>query len=206
MSEEIREELRADLLSQRPDWCATRWVLECSPFVFADYTPSDFWQWKDELARGLNVDSKDILIIGSGAAGVSLSRHKALKSFDNNSDIDVAVISAHHFDVAWRTLRSLGTRRYRLPVEQKNAVDEHVRRYIYWGTIATDRLLPLFPFADSWFSTLSAMRKHPATADRDIKARIYRDFASLRAYLLHSIKRIRDNLLSTNAVSTVQLN
>lgn len=205
MSNAIREAVRSDLIARSSDWCARKWLLEATPYVFTSVSSDKYWDWKDTLARGLGVDAKNVVVTGSSAVGVSLSPYKRLRSFDETSDIDVAVISTFHFDVAWRTLRNLGTRRYALTTEQAAALKEHVSRYVYWGTIATDRLLPILPFADVWMETLGKMASIEPTMDRDIKVRIYRDFASLRAYLNMGIKSLQDVLISGGAAAETNI-
>src|SRR5688500_10040342 len=110
MTNSILNSVRADVTNEAPDWCATKWVLEPLPFLFEVGGPSALWRWKSTLAGQLEVDPKNVLITGSAAVGVSLNPYKSFKPFDDKSDIDVAVISTYHFDVAWRTLRNLGTR------------------------------------------------------------------------------------------------
>jgi hypothetical protein len=53
--------------------------------------------------------------VGSASAGFSLSPQRALQPFRDRSDVDIAAVSAHHFDIVWRWLRSLGAERYKLP-------------------------------------------------------------------------------------------
>ena len=202
MSTSIRGDLQNDLLTSPIDLCVTKWVLETSPFAFAGVSREEFWNWKSALAAKIDVDAKNILITGSGAVGVSLNPFKGMKNYDSLSDIDVAVISTYHFDVAWRALRNIGTRRFSLPQSQQRAIDEHVKRYIYWGTIATDRILPLLPFGKEWVIALNEMAQIEPTIDRTIKVRIYRDFASLRAYLVTGLKELRNQLLSTISPSS----
>jgi hypothetical protein len=205
MSEMIRNALRTDLLARSADWCATRWLLEATPYVFAEIPPEQYWQWKNELAAGLSVDPKNVVLTGSGAVGVSLSPYKQLRSFDSTSDIDVAVISTHHFDLAWRTLRNLGTRRYSLTQQQSLALKEHVNRYIYWGAIATDRLLPILSFAGTWMEVLARMARVAPTIDRDLKVRIYRDFASLRTYINMGMKALQNGLYAGEATAEAKI-
>ena len=60
--------------------------------------------------------------VGSAAIGCSLNPVKNFKPFDSASDVDVAVISNYHFTVAWRYLRTNGTRRLE--------VDTRTQRYL----------------------------------------------------------------------------
>ena len=58
-------------------------------------------------------------------------------------------------------------------------------------TIATDKLLPYLPFGTQWSNALRAMSKLEPTKNRQIKARIYKDFESLRAYQVNNLKNLR---------------
>jgi hypothetical protein len=194
MSESIRSALKTDVLAEPADWCATKWVLEATPYIFSGVESSVLWRWKQDLASRLDVDPKNILVTGSAAVGISTNPSKGLKPFDAGSDIDVAVVSTYHFDVAWRALRSLGARELSLTSEQKYAIQMHMRRLIYWGTIATDRVLPLLPFGQSWLHALTHIATVEPTLNRDVKARIYRDYASVRAYLHHTFRSLRDSV------------
>jgi hypothetical protein len=196
MTQQIISAVKADISAEPPDWCATKWVLEPVPFLFIKMGADNLWRWKAGLAARLEVDPKNILVTGSAAVGVSLNPYKSFKSFDKSSDVDIAVISTYHFDVAWRTLRNLGTRLFDLTASQKNSVHDHMQRYIYWGTIATDRLLPMMPFGNEWIRSLSEFAAVDPVSGREINARIYRDFASLRAYLHLTFRNLRDNVLA----------
>jgi hypothetical protein len=205
MSDFLRLAVRSDILQLTPDGCATKWVFEAAPFIFKNFEPAVFWQWKSELAKGLDVDPKNLLITGSASVGISLNPSKSMKDFDLQSDIDVAVISTYHFDSAWRALRSLGTQRFKLTQAQQYALESHIKKYIYWGTIATDRILPILPFAGEWLGAFSEMAAVSPTIDRKINARIYRDFASLRAYMNLTFRNLRDSILESGSTGSERI-
>jgi len=60
---------------------------------------------------------------------------RTLRHSTNRSDIDVAVVSHYHFTVAWRYLRQTLSGE-RVSTNVRIAWEWHVKRYIYWGTIA----------------------------------------------------------------------
>lgn len=154
--------------------------------------------WKAELGERIEVDPRAIAITGSAGVGISLNPAKGLKSFGPKSDVDIAVVSFHHFDLAWRYLRSMPTAsRLGLTRRQRESKRDHEKRLIYWGTIAGDRLLEILPFAQPWVEALSRMSGLDPTAGREINARIYRDFESLRAYQLLSVERARSHIETT---------
>lgn len=147
--------------------------------------------WKRKLGGLIEVDPACIAIVGSAATGVSLSPTKNLKEFDAASDVDVAVISQHHFNVAWRYLRMNGSRRLRVDARTRNSWNDHVKRYIYWGTIATDRLLGVLPFGKEWLAATIAMSLEPSSLGRTINLRIYTDYDALRAYQVHGVSALQ---------------
>jgi predicted nucleotidyltransferase len=157
---------------------------------------SQYVEWKRTLANSIEVDPACITIVGSAATGASLNPDKNFKAFNSDSDVDVAVISSYHFTQSWRYLRMNGTRRLSVDQRTRIAWDEHVKRYIYWGTIATDRLLGILPFGLQWLDAKGKMSKIEPTIGRDVNLRIYTDYESLRAYQLNSVKLARDSLFS----------
>lgn len=148
-------------------------------------------EWKRKLGSLIDVDPACLAIVGSAATGISLSPHKSLKVFDASSDVDVAVISAHHFNIAWRYLRMNGGRRLRVDAKTRNAWDQHVNRYIYWGTIATDRLLGVLPFGKEWLAATTAMSLEAPSKGRSVNLRIYTDYDALRSYHVRGVRELQ---------------
>lgn len=182
-----------ELRSVAPELMAQRWVIDRTPRVFDD-DQREYVNWKSKLADGIEVDGRAIAIIGSACIGFSLNPNKNFKAFGPESDIDVAVISSHHFDVAWRSIRSMGPQIHGLNGKQKASVFDHRKRLIFWGTFDTKHLLPKLPFGKQWLEAFETMTAIVPTRDRDINARIYRDFESLSAYHVNNMKKLRDEL------------
>jgi len=156
-----------------------------------DNNVNEYEKWRLDLANLINVDASEIVITGSACFGVSLNPYKNYRFFDKKSDIDVAIISEYFFNTSWRCLRNMGTNIHSMPPATKQSVHDHVNKYIYWGTIATDKILPYLPFGKEWQTSLDRMSKNPYTQGRKIKARIYKDFDSLRAYQVNNLKNLR---------------
>lgn len=173
---------------------AQRWVIDRTPHIFGGDQVA-FVQWKSELAQGLGVDGRAITLIGSASVGFSLNPNKGFKPFNKGSDIDVAIISRHHFELAWHTIRNLGALRHALTPLQAKSLEDHRVRLIYWGTFDTEHLLGKLPFGKQWFEALSSMASIDPTKDRDINARIYRDFESLTAYHVGNFSKLREKLM-----------
>ena len=160
--EEIaRSGFLADLERQKVETFAMRRLFDVIPFIFADtHTCSD---WKIKVAQMLKVDPCSVYVIGSGCTGISLNPNKGYKAFNDDSDIDVAVISGYHFELAWRSLRELGAERYKLDAAAKASLNEHRDSNLYWGMIATDKILNLLSFGKVWISAALELGKTPPT-------------------------------------------
>lgn len=188
----MREALIESLRSESPVAFVENFLFDRIPAVFAEDRLS-FVAWKRALGEKIEVDPACITIVGSAATGASLNPTKNFKLFDETSDVDVAIVSPYHFTVGWRYLRMNSVRRLRVDARTKNAWDEHVSRYIYWGTLATDRLLGVLPFGLQWLTATTDMAQIPPTVGRQINLRIYADYDSLRAYHVHGVRNLRDS-------------
>jgi hypothetical protein len=193
--EEIKQKFIADLLTSPADLLTSIWILDRVPHIF-DGDVKAFAVWRRTFSAGLGVDASALFVTGSAAFGVSLNPHKNFRPFSETSDIDVAVVSEHHFSVAWRALRTMGPSIHGLPQRIKQSIEDHVKRYIYWGTIATDKILHLLPFGSGWAVALDEIGKCSPTADRQVKVRIYRDLDSLRAYHVNNLNQLRTEEVS----------
>jgi len=66
---------------------------------------------------------------------------------------------------------------------------------IYWGTVATDRLLSRMPFGQEWLSVLSEMTQESPANGKEINVRLYRDYQALRAYQTDGLGKLRQAFL-----------
>ncbi len=174
---------------------ASRALFTRTPHVF-DADDAGYLGWRHSAASLLGADALNVFIVGSGATGVSLNPRKHFRQFGPHSDIDVAVISPWHFDTAWRSIRRQPT--HSLSKTKKQAISKHESHHVYWGTITTDSILALLPFAKEWLHARSKMQNEPPTEDRDIRFRLYRDIDSLRIYQVRSLATARTELAKTS--------
>ncbi|CDX59321.1 conserved hypothetical protein [Mesorhizobium plurifarium] len=184
-------EFKASIVKYGIEAATTTYLMDRVPFVFNN--DRELYRiWKRKFGKLIDIDPLNITIIGSGGIGFSLNPHKKFKPFSAESDIDVAVISEYHFSLAWRALRTIKLPDVRT-FKDREAIKEHRNNYIYWGCIATDRVLSYLPFVRQWTEATSAMAGERPTEERDIKVRLYRDYESLRSYHMSGM----ENLLST---------
>ncbi len=79
-------------------------VIDRLPWIFE--SKEQYLRWRDDLAEGVGVDGRDVILVGSAATGRSLNPGKRFKAFHRGSDLDIAVVSSFHFDLAWRWFRN----------------------------------------------------------------------------------------------------
>ena len=189
----MTDDFKYDLIDNSVSFICSKWILDRTPFIFKDNSLEHI-EWKELLSSKINVDSKSIVFTGSSCCGFSLNPNKNYRDFQPDSDIDIAIVSELYFDIAWKSLRNLGTERFALSHVQKNSLNDHVNRLIYWGTIATDKILELLPFGKEWSLHLIDMSKISPVENRTINIRLYKDFESLRAYQINNLKFLKTEL------------
>jgi hypothetical protein len=179
--------VKDDLKNLPPDAFASLHVFEKVPHVFGSDLPA-YVTWKTELGAALEVDPRAISIVGSAGVGVSLNPTKEFSAFGPKSDIDVAIVSHHHFEAAWRYLRHVRAGRLTLSTETRKELRKHGKGYVFDGTIATESILAHLPFGKKWLTALNDRSLVAPTVGHEVKARIYRDFDCLRDYQLRGIR------------------
>lgn len=61
---------------------------------------------KEIINSKLGIAYHNVLMVGSGKIGCSLSPNKDFKEFDDDSDIDIAIISSNLFNEIWNKIRT----------------------------------------------------------------------------------------------------
>ena len=102
----MEADLQAELQALPAEQFCSDYILDATPVLFAGNRIA-YLRWRTDLATRLEVDPHNMVMTGSAAVGFSLNPHKNLRPFGEHSDIDLAVISQYHFDLAWRWLRGL---------------------------------------------------------------------------------------------------
>lgn len=189
---QLKKELQSDPL----DEFVSNWILDARPHLFE--SEADFCKAKISIARELDIDSHAVVFVGSACVGYSLSPDKVFRPFSDNSDIDIAIISGLHFEIAWNYLRGLGANRYHLSSDADKAITDNRKNKVFWGAIATDQFLQyILPFGPTWVKKLAGISKNYPFNNREVRVRLYRDSSSLVSYHQYGVKKVRDQLLLT---------
>lgn len=191
-------EFKNDYTSHNSDFIISKWIMEKIPHIFAsDYTA--FIETKIRIGKMLGVDSCAIVFVGSSSTGFSLNPSKNFKVYDDSSDIDIAIISNYHFNIAWHCIRNID-KNVQMPAVRA-AIDDHRQRLVFWGTIATDKILGILPFGKEWTKAMEELKRNPIFEDRKINFRLYQDHDSLRAYHRYNLEHNIINILDVKPQS-----
>lgn len=191
-ADEFLGNIKDDLITIPPDVFISKWIMEKIPNIFGG-NDIKYYEWKHKMASRLQIDARDIIITGSACLGYSLNPKKNFKKFNQYSDIDVGIISNYYFDIAWHELRN--QKYYKLNNNMKQSLEDHKNRLIYWGTIATDKILPILSVGKYWNEVINEMRSDPPINDREINFRIYKDNKSFRDYQINSVRECQEIIL-----------
>lgn len=184
---EVAEFMAEARTSTVPSELVSRIVLERLPFKFD--SKDQYFHWRHMLAEGLQVDPRDVVLVGSAATGRSLSARKKFSTFNQKSDVDIAVISMSYFDRAWHWFRTANPTLLGFDPEQLRLFNRHREGYIFDGMIAANVFLSFLPFGPEWNRELQRSEQYLPSIlrGRVLSVRIYRDNEALRRAQLQAL-------------------
>lgn len=195
VSQNILDKLMDDCRNHPYEIVVSKWIVESIPALFKG-NRDEYLRVKALIASLLHVDMCSVVFVGSSSTGFSMNPQKNFKEFDDDSDIDIAIISHYYFNEAWHNLRQMDTAL--LSKKAHKAYNSHRAHYIFDGTIATDKILSYLSFGKAWRESIAILRNDPAFGDKDIHFRLYQDHKSLIDY---HVANVRDNLPNMLGIS-----
>ncbi len=162
-------------------------LFEGVPYGLSDW--SEYCRFRKELSGRLEVNSKSIVMVGSGRFGFSLSpRQKLWRAFGDRSDFDIVVVDHREFDSAWDEILKSDDE----PNSPSNFRELRQRwRNLYDGFIDVNGLPDHIAFVKRWksaFTEISAMRWKGQT--RTTKGFLFRDWFHAQRFYRKSFRAI----------------
>lgn len=194
------DQFKDDINKCSLDFVVSKWILERIPYIFKE-NRLDYLKVKSLISDKIKVDSCSIFFVGSCAVGFSLNPNKLFKPFDEHSDIDIAVISHYFFDIAWRTIQDIDFSSISYPIQQ--IITEHRNKYIYWETVALDKIIGIMPFAKEWMETIERLKSLENLNNRNIAFRLYRNTEALKRYHINNLKTNQTSILGVEPMSVL---
>jgi hypothetical protein len=155
-----------------------KWLLHGVCFALS---AERYYDLRQALADALQVHSTDVVMVGSGKLGFSISPDKAYKHFDDESDLDMAVVSQPLYEALWFELFTY--------FEQNAIVDKSVRNYHMRGWLRPD-MFPensAVPRCNALRDALRAINASMIAGRYPVNIGVYYSWSFLEGYQLRSI-------------------
>lgn len=169
------------------DTIINKYLLHGTPYIFKD-DENKFYELKNEIANFIEVSQTNIFVVGSAKLGFSIAPSKRYKYFNEDSDIDIAIIDEATFIRYWKILyeyNTIGRARSYLEEEKYRKFLE----YFFKGWLRPDKFPSNMNEKKEWFDFFSSLHKK---YNHKIAAGIYYDIHVFCGYNRENIKSIRE--------------
>lgn len=168
-----------------------RYISEGIPFIF-QHCEQNYTKLKEKIANYFDIPLKDVFMIGSAKMGFSIAPMKLWKEFNDESDIDMVIVSNQLFDSFWEELHnfniSIQTRS-----ERENKIYYSFLEYFFKGWLRPD----LFPFdfkgKDGWFNFFRSI-SYQNVDGRKVTGAIFKNQSFFNSYHCDNIKRLKGGI------------
>lgn len=159
-----------------------RYLLARDPICFQN-NPDAVYELQKALSDHFGVHTKNIEIVGSAKLGISLNPKKERygKKYDDESDIDLVVVSSELFDKAWHGLMKLDGMRHTLNEREIGLLDE-CNNLTHRGYISPDKLPIRMDFSKNWWSVFETLSNQDKYEKRKIRGRLFKDWWFVERY------------------------
>lgn len=158
----------------------------------ASYAVEQMECLKEILNKRIGVAFHNVLMVGSGKIGCSLAPQKNMRKFDeeNDSDIDIAVISSRLFEYMWEKIR----------IEYNvNYISRYktIASSIFRGFINENNFREIDGIRPFWNNQIDLANKEiqdKLSVYHAINYRIYRSWEDLEAYHINGLKKLKQEI------------
>ena len=164
-------------------------------------TQAQHYEMKEAVADRFGTHPNEVYVVGSAKLGFSVAPQKRYRSFCDESDIDVALISDILFDRIWKEV-------YDYEQTQSSwATRGQFAKYFLRGWIRPDKLPPgaSFPFSDAWFEFFRELTNSRRFGDVKISAGLYRNWKFFEGYQGACIEKCRGQELLQRVCESSQI-
>ena len=135
---------------------------------------------------GINV-SQEMFIVGSAKLGFSISPTQRWKHFDDESDVDIAIVSHQLFQAVWHEVYDYTLSGAYWPDRNK------FQKKFLQGWIRPDLLpnSPTFDFVERWWDFFRSLKAEQLAGPYKIAAALYHDLEFLKKYQASAVAACR---------------
>lgn len=157
-----------------------------------------YFDLRSEVAENFGLHPNEVFVVGSAKLGFRVAPNNRYREFCDESDIDVALVSAPLFDQIWQDVFKY---RYEGPYWPKH---KEFIKYLFRGWIRPE-MLPRsskFPFRKKWWDFFLSITRSGKYGDYKIRGGLYRSYFFLENYQKIRIQDCMNNLEENNAGSS----
>ncbi len=147
-----------------------------------------YFELKSEVSLHFDLHPSQVVIVGSGKLGFSIAPGKQYQHFNDESDLDLAVVSSELFDRVWIDVFEYSRGGAFWPDEKS------FKDYLLRGWVRPDKLppSPQFPFRNDWWDFFQEIESFGRYGTYKIRAGIYKSWYFLESYQSEAVKKCRE--------------
>ena len=152
-------------------------------------TDDQYYQLKHEVSEEYDLHPSEVIVVGSAKLGFSIAPDKRYSLFNDESDLDIAVISSRLFDIVWKEIHFYSNEITFWPERSQ------FYKYLSQGWIRPDKLpkAKLLKFSDRWFDFFRSLSNSKNYGEVAISAGLYKDWIFLEKYQEKSVIACADS-------------
>lgn len=164
-----------------------KYLLFGTPYIFKD-DENKFYELKNEIAGFLKVSQTNIFVVGSAKLGFSIAPQKRYMHFNEESDIDIAIIDGATFLRYWKILYEYNTTGRAWSKDEAKTYREFLE-YFFKGWLRPDKFPSTMNEKKEWFDFFKSLQKKYKFK---IAAGIYYDIDVFSRYNKENLNSIRE--------------
>lgn len=141
-------------------------------------TDSQFYQLKEDVCTIFEIDFNDVLLVGSGKMGFSIKPSRRYGVFNDESDLDIAVVSNELFQKVWKEAYKYKKSGAYWPKQGE------FFKFLSEGWIRPDKLpsSKYFGFTGKWWDFFNELTSTEKYGPYKIRAGLYQSWFFLEEY------------------------
>jgi hypothetical protein len=165
-----------------------RHILFGTPYIFKA-EEDKYYSLKRVIASEFDVSTSNVVMVGSAKLGYSIAPKKLWRPIQENSDIDMVIISDQLFDSFWKQLLDFNINlTYRTEKDQE--MYNEFLEYFFKGWLRPDKFPFKYPSKQKWFDFFSSI-SYKEYDKRKVTGAIYRSEHFFKLYHEINIKKLR---------------
>ncbi len=164
-----------------------RHLIYGNPHVFTSNL-GYYYEIKEKIAEWLNIHPHNVIMVGSAKLGFSIAPKKIWKPFNDDSDIDIVIVSENAFTSFWSKLFLFNDNISRDIKEERNF--NKFKDYFFKGWIRPDLFNYTYQGKNEWFDFFCNLSKNYGTGHK-ISGALYYGFDFFEKYHVRNIEELR---------------